>query len=133
GIATKNEFEGVFPGDTVQSRLNLYGGYGGLVIGAILWTRELVHVHIPVLMGAGAFDGVDDDFFSSSIDTEFTIERSAFFVVEPGIQLEFNITENFRLSAGASYRHIQGTDLDNISDSEVTGWNALMSLKFGRF
>ena len=134
GLVTNLEFDGVVPGETDPKVLNLHGGYAGVLIGASIAPRELIHISIPVIFGAGAFEVVDKNFFSNNLaDAEFVVENSIFFVVEPGLELEFNVSNNFRLGFGATYRYITGTELQNIKDEDVSGAVAMISLRFGRF
>ena len=76
----------------------------------------------------------DKNFFTNNPqDSEFPIEDTIFFVVEPGIEIELNISPYFRLGFGATYRYITGTELLNVSDSDVSGGSGMISLRFGRF
>lgn len=134
GLVTNVEFEGLVPGATETKNLNLHGGYGGILIGGMIAHKELIHISIPIVLGAGSFEVVDKDFFiNNPADSEFTIENTVFFVAEPGIELEFNITKYFRLGAGATYRYISGTELENVRDEDVSGTTAMISFRFGRF
>ena len=135
GLITDNEIDGLIPTATtpVEKKLDIYGGYGGMVFGFTLWTREPVHLHFPFLVGAGAFEVVDNNFFNNNFDTDFSIERSAFFIGEPGAQLEFNITEHFRIGAGVSYRFVKGLDMVNLEDEDLTGLSTNISVRFGQF
>jgi hypothetical protein len=134
GLVTNLEFQGMVPNDPELRTLNLHGGYGGVLIGATIAHKELIHISIPIVMGAGSFEVTDKNFFSSNLaDSEFTIENSIFFVLEPGIQLEFNITKYFRIGAGVTYRHISGTELMNVKDKDVSGTSGILSFRFGRF
>lgn len=134
GLVTNLEFEGVVPGQAEPKTLNLHGGYGGVLIGAAIAPKELIHLSFPLILGAGSFEVVDKNFFANNPqDSEFTIENSIFFVVEPGIEIELNISNYFRLGFGASYRYITGTELLNVVDEEVTGASGMISLRFGRF
>ena len=82
GLVTNLEFEGIVPGDTATKTLNLNGGYGGILIGTSIAPKELIHISIPVLFGAGAFEVVDKNFFTNNLaDAEFTIEDSIFFIL----------------------------------------------------
>ncbi|MFT4736177.1 MAG: hypothetical protein ACI8QD_001681 [Cyclobacteriaceae bacterium] len=132
GLLSSPSFDGVLPDQTIKE-LNLYGGYAGVLIGGTLFTKELIHLSLPVMFGAGQLQVSDQSFFTSSSDTEFTIEQSAFFVIEPSALLEFNLTRTFRLGVGASYRWTEGLDLTNVADDELMGWSGSISLKFGRF
>lgn len=134
GLVTNLEFEGAVPGQAEPKTLNLHGGYGGILIGAAIAPKELVHISFPLILGAGSFEVVDKNFFTNNLpDSEFTIENTIFFVVEPGIQIELNISSYFRLGFGASYRYITGTELINVKDEDVTGGAGMISLRFGRF
>lgn len=134
GLGTNIEFDGNIPGETEIKPLNLHGGYGGVLIGVTIAPKELIHISMPIILGAGALEVSDKDFFvNNPADSEFTVEDSAFFIVEPGLELEFNITKYFRFGVGATYRHIAGTDLINVIDDDLRGVSAMMSFRFGRF
>lgn len=134
GIVTNIQFEGTIPDANETKTLTLHGGYGGIIFGPTIAPSELIHLSIPIVFGAGAFEIVDEDFFSSLLsDTEFVIENSIFFLVEPGLQVEFNISQSFRMGIGATYRYISGTDLINLSDEDVSGFAGILSFRFGRF
>lgn len=134
GLVTGLEFEGSVPNQSVLKPLNLNGGYGGVLIGATIAPRELVHISMPIVLGAGSMEVTDRNFFiNNPVDSEFTIENSIFFVLEPGIEIEFNITKYFRLGTGATYRYVTGLDLANVTNDELSGVNALISFRFGRF
>ncbi len=129
GMATEIDFIGTEP----ETRQYLYGGYGGLVLGAIIAPREVIHVNIPILIGAGGAyitENSPDDFDRNNDEFD---ESSAFFVIEPGIELEMNVTKFFRLGMGVSYRYVAESELVNITDSELTNYSGHISLKFGNF
>jgi hypothetical protein len=132
GLITSPEFNGRLL-DTTPKDLNLYGGYAGLMIGGIILSKELVHLNFPIILGAGHLQVSDQNFFAGNVDSDFTIEQSAFFVVEPAAQLEFNLTRSLRLAFGVSYRWVEGLDLTNVTDDELIEWNGMVTLKFGRF
>lgn len=134
GFLTNVEFEGNVPGETEIKPLNLHGGYGGVLIGLTIAPKELIHISMPIVLGAGSVEISDKDFFvNNPADSEFTVENSAFFIVEPGLELEFNMTRYFRVGAGATYRHVGGTELVNISDDDLRGFTGILSFRFGRF
>ncbi|MEM6641719.1 MAG: hypothetical protein AAF616_01965 [Bacteroidota bacterium] len=134
GIATKVEIEGVNPGDASIKPLDLYGGYAGVFLGISILPKEVVHVSIPILLGAGALEISDGDFFTANpADSEFVVEKSGFFVVEPGMEVEFNLTRHFRLGLGATYRHIAGSNLVNVDDRDLRGFTTVVSFRLGRF
>ncbi|MEL6562398.1 MAG: hypothetical protein AAFQ94_29785 [Bacteroidota bacterium] len=134
GLATSNNFTGTVPGADAPKELDIYGGYGGLMIGGIIAPKSIVHVSLPIVLGVGNIYVSDENFFNNTIDTDFTIDQSTFFVIEPGLAIEANITPSFRISLGASYRMVRGSSLNQpIKDDDLTDFTGLFSLRFGRF
>lgn len=132
GIATQVTFDGMVGTD--EKRLTMHGGYGGIVIGGMVGSKEVIHLVFPIFIGAGAVDISDKNFFPNRpSDAEFTIENSAFMVVEPAAQVEVNISKSFRVAAGMAYRHVFGSQLQNVSDADLSGTAVMLSLRFGRF
>lgn len=129
GLASGTELTGAIS----SKKLRLNGGYGGLLVGFNIFPREVVHLTIPIVFGVGRMYITDPNYFQTTSDSDYTIEKSAFMVVEPGANLEFNVTPFFRLGTGASYRYVQGLNLTNLTDEQLLGWAINLSLKFGKF
>ena len=126
---------------------SLAGGYGGLFMEAIIAPNYPVHVTFPVLIGAGGataqYGNIWDEYYWQSYN--YYYNSDAFFVVEPGVELEVNVLKFFRLALGAKYRFTSGLNLyyDYYDDGnyiqEKVDPNALndftfdLSLKFGWF
>lgn len=132
GIATRTEFDGN-PSASQVLPLQLYGGYAGMLIGGMIAPEKMIHLSIPVLLGAGGVEVSDENFFPTASDSDYSIDRSAFFVVEPGLELEVNITQVLRLGLGASYRWVSGSDLTTLADDDLTNWSGNFSIRFGGF
>lgn len=135
GLATALDFDGVHPESGTPRQLNLYGGYGGMILGIMIASKEVVHISIPVILAAGNLDVSDDTFFASRSgkDAKYDLESSRFFVVEPGIQAEINVSKVFRIGLGAGYRIARGLDLVNVDDGDLTKFTGVVSFKFGVF
>jgi len=134
GLVTSSKFTGNVPGFEDQKELDIYGGYGGLMIGGIIAPKSIIHMSVPIILGVGNIYVSDENFFNNTIDTDFTIDQSTFFVIEPGLSIEANITSSFRISLGASYRMVRGSSLNQpIKDDDLTDLTGLFSLRFGRF
>lgn len=129
GLTTNVDFEGTDP----IGKQYLYGGYGGLVLGAVIAPREMVHIYIPVLIGAGGMEVTDQNYFQGRFDSNHFTESSAFFVVEPGIEVEINMTKFFKIGIGGSYRWIRESNLVNITDDDLSNFSGQISFKFGSF
>ena len=98
----------------------------------ILFSNQKIHFTIPVVVGAaGIYIYEDDgDFFSSNFDE---IENTAAFVFEPGVNIEFNLFKFFRIDLGASYRMVSQTDLQYLSDDDLSDLSINAAFKFGFF
>ncbi|MCP4146287.1 MAG: hypothetical protein GY757_00925 [bacterium] len=107
---------------------NVKIGYGGVFLESIVNSRKLVHFTIGALIGAGGVKQNERHDFNSDWDkTEF------FFVVEPEINLMLNISKNFRMGLGLSYRYVSGVDCEWIRDADLCDFALGLSFKIGRF
>lgn len=114
----------------------LAGGYGGFFIEPIFFARSPIHLTVPILVGGGGLSTVptnywEDDYWNYQ-------DYDAFFVFEPGIELEFNVVSFMRLGLGASYRFTNGVLINPPFNNAVPlnaldGYNFSLNLKFGKF
>jgi len=126
GLANDLNTKGFGP-DT--SRIDV--GYGGGIIGYQIASDELVHVGLQTLIGAGGVDyrrRYDNDLNRNSFEN-----YDGFFVVEPGVTGELNISKNVRLNVEASWRFINGVELPGVTDAGLSGPSATVMLRFGSF
>ena len=111
---------------------NLAGGYGGLFIEPIIGSRLPVHLSFPVLFGVGGIAYVEHhnnwDYWWSTND-----KSDVFWVLEPAVELEFNLTRHFRLAATASYRFTSNIDMQYTKPEILEGLTAGLVFKFGKF
>lgn len=114
---------------------DLVGGYGGLLLEPIILPKLPVHISVPILIGVGGvsytdniyYDNVTDEFVYTSEDAD------AYFMLNPGLEVELNVFKFMRLGIGAYYRYAIGMDLDQVSKDALNGLSAGVSLKFGNF
>lgn len=121
-------------GQLIQRKSILNMGYGGLLIEPIIGYKSPVHISLPIIIGAG---GIGYQSFTS-LPTNFNPltyrdDSQAFFVVEPGIELEMNLIPLVRLGLGASYRYTSDINLPEIPEDALHGFNAGVSVKIGKF
>lgn len=112
-------------------------GYGGAEIEVIIASSELVHFSVMTLIGAGDVSTTtsrsmwDDDNDRGS----GTITSDAFFVLEPQVNVELNVTDWFRMAAGVSYRLVNGVDSQvgsiKLDDKMLSGVAGVLTFKFG--
>ncbi len=122
------------------------GGYGGILIEPIFFGKRAIHFTTPVLIGVGAVSyGGRTEEEHYAYDEYSAWDK--FFVVEPGIELELNITRFFRLAAGVSYRFASDVKLTSynslssglyqetiiLDDDDMNSLNFKLAFKFGKF
>ncbi|MFH0866864.1 MAG: hypothetical protein V1904_11765 [Bacteroidota bacterium] len=109
---------------------SLQGGYGGLMFEPILLPKYPVHLSFPVMLAAGGVAKVNADMWESDYMAD---DDDAFFIAEPGVELEMNLLKFVRLSVGVTYRFTTDIYLANESHDVLNGLNTMVSLKFGKF
>lgn len=102
-------------------------GYGGIEMEYTNRTYRLVHMTASTLIGAGGITVRDENMEHLDDDAD------AFFVFEPGVHAELNVTSFFRISGGLSYRFTSGIDYGGFRDGDFSGPNAVLTFKFGAF
>ena len=78
-----------------------------------LFSTELFHVSLSGFVGGGQ---VNNSAATAGSDS------ANLFIAEPDINLEFNLTTTLELGAGIGYRFVNGSDLDNLSNSDLSSW-----------
>lgn len=120
-------------------------GYGGFVFEYINNSDDLLHFNANVLLGGGgashsSFRGVYNEMDRwNDVPSPCTF----FWVVEPSVNLELNVTSFMRVGAGVSYRYVQGTNWDNLNtindpsllptSKDLSGLAGQLTFKFGGF
>lgn len=143
-------------GPNGEPYLNL--GYGGLDLEYVYRSDDVVHVSMHTLIGAGAagyrfsiwaphpdyaatrwglpwssyWNPLPDRAWENNYDT-WPHYWKAFFVVEPGANVDINITSWMRTSLGASFRVVSGLHSDAATSRDLSGPSANLSFRFGSF
>lgn len=141
GIVAKGFVTNPIPDMLLDNQNYMYtGGYGGIHVAANIMGEKPINVSFPILIGAGEISYIRtgnityyEDFYPES--------HYAYFVIEPGVEVQLNMTRFFRISAGVSYRYTSdiyllysNTNADQIaSPSILRGLNASIKFKFGKF
>jgi len=107
---------------------NIEIAYGGLFLEYTLKPHSVLHVSLPVLVGAGR-----TAFAGDYVDPETGDDSDTFVVIEPELVLEFNVTRNWRIDLGVGYRHVNGSGFAEITDEDQSGTNWVLAMKFGAF
>jgi hypothetical protein len=131
GLLPISKYDDVDPIGT--SDAILLGGYGGLLLEPVVWSKKLVHVTFPISMGAGWLGYVEDwedEYYYGGGDL---LDDDVFWYIEPGINAEVNVTNYFRIDVGISKRFTQDLSLYNTPSDAFDKLNYSLTLKFGGF
>lgn len=117
-----------------NDNLSLVGGYGGLLFEPIFFSREAVHFTVPILVGAGGISEAPEYYWQQDhYWDDRVLDTDAYFVIEPGLEVEVNLTRFMRFGAGAAYRYTSEIDLPHTDADVLDGFSGYFSLKFGKF
>lgn len=105
-------------------------GYGGVTLGYVAQPMKLVHLMFQILIGGG---GLTYDVQDIAGMRPEDAPADGFFVAEPTVQGELNVSRFFRIGVGAGYRFVSGASLDGLRDQDLRGASASLTFKLGRF
>ncbi|MEL6305164.1 MAG: hypothetical protein AAFQ20_10275 [Bacteroidota bacterium] len=111
---------------------DLAGGYAGLHVEPILFGDSKINLSFPVTMGAGGAVLVDSRADDVDIDTD-SDDWDEVFVVEPGINMLYNLSRYVQLEVGMRYRFSSRLDLRPDLVKNINGFSAGMTVKVGIF
>lgn len=125
------------------------GGYGGLYVEPIINWNSPVHLSFPMLIGAGGIGYLKHwgDYDSDHDYYNYDEDSYAFFVFEPGVEVEFNLLKWMRVALVGSYRLTTDVKLEykeHLTSSSFAGeriapenmlrsFSVGMIMKFGKF
>jgi hypothetical protein len=141
GLTTSHKVDGYkirdlyYPDSTAYLRI----GYGGLHIGYIINPTEVLHITAGALIGGGwagytramSYHNHNDNW--DNHNNNFAYESTGFFIFEPSIGAELNVTSFFRLEFNANYRFVSLVELPNTKNSDIGGFSGGIAFKFGKF
>lgn len=118
GFAGKGFFNNLDkPYPVTNADYTVAGGYGGMFFQPILFPKHPVHISFPILIGAGGVtvnptDNRNRYHWDYDYDYDnYPYDYDWFFVIEPGVDVEFNLLRYLRMSVGASYRFTNNINL----------------------
>ncbi len=123
GLVNQIDSDFIFDGELIP----LMMGYGGFEMEYIYSPNSLVHLSVYLLLGGGGLTYKEyDDWHSPKV-------TDSFWIAEPALNVELNISSFFRISAGVGYRFVSDVNLGDITDSDIAGVSGMLTFKFGKF
>lgn len=139
------QFEVGFMANILYSEQNIYNPrtnnnddivaiYGGLHLEPILFGKKRVSLSFPILIGGGGVVYVDHDAVvrDENVDPNDD-DIDALFILEPGMNVLFNISRYVQLEAGARYRFSSKIELAQSPIDRINGFSAGLGIKVGIF
>ncbi|MCU0407839.1 MAG: hypothetical protein MUD02_02725 [Bacteroidales bacterium] len=112
-----------------------YGYFGGIVQ-AIANPGKVFHFSGQILLAYGTTKDYEDPK-TGLLDDFWNISGESFFITEPGLNIEVNLSERVTFITGASYRYVTGIDSYNenipvtrVTNEDMSGFNFNIGLKF---
>jgi len=115
---------------------DLIGGYVGLHLEPIFFSKSRVNLSFPLMIGGGAVGYIDGDFYEND---DFDFDHDDFetsdviFMFEPGVNALFNISRYVQLEAGVKYRFSSKVVLAPNAIDRINGFSAGIGVKLGIF
>jgi hypothetical protein len=111
-------------------------GYFGALGQYIYKPANLWHCSGQLLVAYGTTKDYEDPK-SGLLDNFWNISGAGFFLMEPGINLELNLSKRLTLVTGISYRYVTGLDesdenvqITHVTNEDLSGINFNIGLKF---
>ena len=111
-------------------------GYFGAVGQYIYKPANIWHCSGQILLAYGSTKDYEDPK-TGLLDNFWNISGASFFLMEPGINIELNLSKRLTLVTGMSYRFVTGLDEHNenieithVTNSDLSGINFNIGLKF---
>jgi hypothetical protein len=109
-------------------------GYGGFELEYVNHSGKVAHSTLTLLVGAGGVGYQERNNTDWDWDDDHRHPAwDSFFIAEPGLNVELNMTRFFRIDAGASYRFVSGVEKYGLVTSDVAGPSINLTFKFGKF
>jgi hypothetical protein len=112
-----------------------YGYFGG-IMQYIFKPSEVVHCSGQMLLAYGSTKDYENPK-EGLLDNFWNISGAPFFLMEPGVNLEVNLSNRVTLVTGMSYRYVSGLDENNenvlithVTNEDLSGLNFNIGLKF---
>lgn len=118
---------GFFMDNGVQGEFNnldVTGGYGGLHVEPILFGDSNVNLSFPILIGGGAIGYIEGDYDDS---------WQAFGIVEPGVSVNFGISNYVQLEVFGKYRWSSEMSAPLSPVDNMNGYSVGVGVKVGVF
>lgn len=109
--------------------------YSGLELEYIIAPSRNVHLSAQTLIGFGGLTDRNQRFYGGYYYDEygrFGGPDDSFFIIEPGLNIVWNMKTYLQIYFGGSYRYIRGVEVEGLHNSDLNGYSVVVTFRFGR-
>lgn len=128
-LHSNQEISGVFSSNTAD----LGAVYSGLHLEPIFFSKSKFNLSFPLLIGGGASGYFNTDWDEGEIERRQEEDWDAIFIVEPGVNILYNISRYIQIEAGVQYRFSSKIQLTPNTISRINGISVGVGIKLGVF
>ena len=110
-------------GDTIVRSFDWW--YVGATVGYTFFASDLIHLNISGLFGGGQMH--------THPEKSLPEESVSYAVIEPRAMAFINLTDTIEFGLGASYRTLEGFDLDGVTDDDMNDIAWVASVRVTEF
>jgi hypothetical protein len=109
-------------------------GYGGLMVEYTFFENRKIHATANSILGFGVVtNGSHGGYDPETGESWRSADESGVLAFHPSVNVEVDVTRWFRVSAGGGYRIIGSSNINGLTDSDLSSPTANVTLKFGVF
>jgi len=121
------------PGISSSNNEDLLGIYTGVHLEPIFFSKSQLNLSFPLLIGAGTVGYIDGSIKNDDDINEDDYEWDTIFVLEPGINLLYNISRYVQIETGIKYRVSSKFNIHPNGINRINGFSFGAGIKIGVF
>ncbi|WP_148639381.1 hypothetical protein [Aquimarina longa] len=129
GLFSNQNLSGIFS----SYDADLTAIYSGIHLEPIFFSKAKINLSFPVLIGGGVTGYINTNWSDEELERSENEDWDAVFVVEPGINILYNISRYIQLETGIKYRFSNEVELYSGTRTRINGFSAGFGVKLGVF
>ena len=106
--------------------------YSGLELEYIVAPSRDVHFSAQTLIGFGGLtDRYQRVYYFVDDYNRYGGPDDSFFIIEPGLNIVWNMKTYLQIHLGGSYRYIRGVGIEGLHNSDLNGYSVVVTFRFG--
>ncbi|MCE2395120.1 hypothetical protein J4G02_11085 [Candidatus Poribacteria bacterium] len=107
--------------------------YSGLELEYIVAPSQDIHLSAQTLIGFGGLtDRYQQAYYIIDDYNRYGGPDDSIFIVEPQLNIVWNVKTYLQIHFGGSYRYIRGVGIEGLDNSDLNGYSVVVTFRFGR-